>query len=436
MGELIYTPKDILALGYPSGPHIPAMVEMANREGVANLHTLAPPPKLELQDCPTFQVLAVPDNEDEASNIKSVNETMLELGKTPGVKAMAAMPDCCPAGGLGTIPVGGVVASENIHPGMHSSDVCCSVAISVFENAHPKDVLDGIHAVTHFGPGGRDDFSAIPQSLRHQIAENPFTKPHLQNAFSDMGTQGDGNHFAFVGTLKSTGQTALVTHHGSRGFGARVYKAGMRVAEKTRRKVSPETPKQNAWIEADSQEGHGYWEALQIVREWTKENHFVLHDALGLKVAGRFWNEHNFVFRKSDGLFYHGKGATPAFDNWANDATGLTLIPLNMAEPVLIARGLNNPRSLGFAPHGAGRNFSRSEHKRRGLGDFEAETAHIDARFFSGNIDLTELPSGYKNADSVKRDIVNFGLAEIVDEVLPYGCIMAGDWQKDAKWRK
>ena len=25
----------------------------------------------------------------------------------------------------------------------------------------------------------------------------------------------------------------------------------------------------------------------------------------------RFWNEHNFVFRKSDGLFYHAKGATP-----------------------------------------------------------------------------------------------------------------------------
>ena len=26
--------------------------------------------------------------------------------------------------------------------------------------------------------------------------------------------------------------------------------------------------------------------------------------------------------------------------------------------------------------------------------------------------------------------------ADIVDEVIPYGCIMAGDWQKDAPWRK
>jgi hypothetical protein len=27
-------------------------------------------------------------------------------------------------------------------------------------------------------------------------------------------------------------------------------------------------------------------------------------------------------------------------------------------------------------------------------------------------------------------------LAEVVDEVFPYGNIMAGDWQKDAPWRK
>lgn len=30
----------------------------------------------------------------------------------------------------------------------------------------------------------------------------------------------------------------------------------------------------------------------------------------------------------------------------------------------------------------------------------------------------------------------NFGLGQVVDEVLPYGCIMAGDWQKNAPWRK
>ena len=29
-----------------------------------------------------------------------------------------------------------------------------------------------------------------------------------------------------------------------------------------------------------------------------------------------------------------------------------------------------------------------------------------------------------------------FGLGDTVDEIIPYGCIMAGDWERDAPWRK
>lgn len=36
----------------------------------------------------------------------------------------------------------------------------------------------------------------------------------------------------------------------------------------------------------------------------------------------------------------------------------------------------------------------------------------------------------------VKRQMKEFELGEIVDEIIPYGCIMAGDWQRDASWRK
>lgn len=433
-----FTGKDIIGLGIKPGPHIPAMIERANSLGrlsLADLDHLAPAAVLPLRGVGKFTLLAEAVNEDEQANLDAVSETMAEMARTPVVRAAAAMPDACPAGPLGTIPVGGVAASEGIHPGMHSADICCSVAISVFDGVDPAQLLDAAHAVTHFGPGGRDEF-APSVGLVERIRGNTLTKDLLATAVRDMGTQGDGNHFAFVGQLKSTGQTALVTHHGSRGFGAKLYKVGMRIAERYRRDLSPETLKQNAWIPADTKDGDEYWDALQIVREWTKENHFAIHAAANDTAVDRYWNEHNFVFRKSDGLFYHGKGATPAFDGWASDATDLTLIPLNMAQPVLIVRGKNNPAALGFSPHGAGRNFSRTEHRRRGLGDFEAETAAIDARFFSGIPDPTELPSGYKNADEVRRQIEAFGLAEVVDEVLPYGCIMAGDWEQEAPWRK
>ena len=94
-----------------------------------------------------------------------------------------------------------------------------------------------------------------------------------------------------------------------------------------------------------------------------------------------------------------------------------------------------------FAPHGAGRNFSRTEHKKQFEGKpdheiFVEETKGIDARFYSGEIDISELPSAYKNAATVRQQIQEFDLAEIIDEVIPYDSLMAGDWQANAPWKR
>lgn len=123
------------------------------------------------------------------------------------------------------------------------------------------------------------------------------------------------------------------------------------------------------------------------------------------------------------------------------DITGPRLIPLNMAEPVLIVKGHETSTNLGFAPHGAGRNYSRTAHKKLNSDKsadaiFNEETLGLDVRFYSNEIDITELPSAYKNADSVRSQMAEFGLGEVIDEVLPYGSIMAGDWQKNAPWRR
>ena len=450
--------SDLIAAGMKQGKHFGAAIQAANqalkdgqsREAAISAAMLlqpAPPKKLRSQGGVPFFVNIEAENQVEQANVDACMATMTELMRTPVVKAGAIMPDACPAGPLGTIPVGGVAASEAIHPGMHSADICCSMALTTFPSVDPKTLLDAIHSTTHFGPGGRKgaDQVAVPSALVSAMADNRLLRDKREIAASNFATQGDGNHFAYVGRMKSTGETVLVTHHGSRGPGAALYKDGMRIADKFRRDLSPETLKANAWIPADSREGDDYWNALQIVRSWTKASHFALHDMASnvakAKRGDRFWNEHNFVFRRSDGLFYHGKGATPAFDGWAEDATDLTIIPLNMAEPILIVRGRNADHGLGFSPHGAGRNFSRTQHRRQmdGRTDediFAEETAGIDARFFMGVTDISELPSAYKSAKTVKAQIERFELADIVDEVIPYGCIMAGDWERDAPWRK
>ena len=396
----------------------------------------------------TFHENIDPADPDEEANVGKVRETTRVLMRTPTIESGAIMPDACPAGPVGTIPVGGVVAAKNaIHPGMHSADICCSVMISDLGNAEPKAVLDAAQSVTHFGPGGRADGDTVPapRDLIEAFRENWYLNgaKALNLAETHMATQGDGNHFLFVGRSRATGRTAIVTHHGSRGPGAFLYRKGMEVAERYRREISPETLKQNAWIPADTEDGRNYWDALQLIRDWTKANHLAIHDraaaSAGAEVTDRFWNEHNFVFRRGD-IYLHGKGATPAWRDYAADATGLTLIPLNMSQPVLVVRGKDAPHALGFSPHGAGRNFSRSEHKRR-MGSvtpdqlLRAETAGLDIRFHAGGVDASELPSSYKNADAVVSQIRSYGLADIEDYIDPYGCIMAGDvppfWRKE-----
>jgi len=264
-----------------------------------------------------------------------------------------------------------------------------------------------------------------------------------------MGTQGDGNHFLYVGTLESTGQTVMVTHHGSRGLGARLYKEGMKMAMRWRDKLSPSTKNANAWIPFDSDDGRQYWDALQVVRAWTKENHTCLHEltlnAVDGAVHNRFWNEHNFVFREQmnngGNVFWHAKGATPIHNEFMPDTNGVQIVPLNMAEPILFVKGTRNGTNRGFAPHGAGRNMSRTAHKKKLAGRtdaeiFETETKGLDVRFYTGVTDISELPSAYKNADNVVADMHSFGLAKVVDCVMPYGSIMAGDGGRTEPWRK
>lgn len=448
------TGKDLIQLGYkPNKLFKDALMHINNNnlEGVAlkeymdSIQPVYIP--LHKDPVPFFKNIEA-ENEEEAANIKNVEEAMRSIMITPTIVNGCIMPDSCPTG-PGEIPVGGVVVAKNaIHPRLHSADICCSVMATNFGKLDPKVVLNAAHSITHFGGGGRQEFSQfLSADLKYRFLENKYLCSDKSIGFAKdhLGTQGDGNHFLFVGVSKNTGDTFMVTHHGSRGLGADLYKAGIEVAEKFRKELSPATDPKNAWIPFDTEEGQQYWEALQLVRKWTKLNHNVIHAAtsaeLGILAVNYFWNEHNFVFKKDD-LFYHAKGATPLTDEFVPDSkNGLRLIPLNMSQPVLIVKGNTTLNNLGFAPHGAGRNISRGQHIRNKGNQtkeeiFAEETKGLDVRFFSGHIDISELPSAYKNAEMVKRQMKQFNLGEVIDEIMPYGCIMAGDWQIDAPWRK
>lgn len=328
------TGKDLIDLGFKPSKWFKDVIDYANQNQLSGdslkdyVETVRPKYVEPHSEPIDFYKNIKAETEEEADNVKMVLNTMQDLMKTPTLVGGAVMPDACPTG-EGQIPVGGVVIAKNaIHPSMHSADICCSVMMTNFGMLSPKTVLDMAHSVTHFGGGGREEYSVLPKDFEEKIAQNKFlnSERSLSFARTHLATQGDGNHFLFVGISKKTGETMMVTHHGSRGFGANLYTQGMKVTEYFRKEISPKTAEKNAWIPFDTDEGKAYWEALQLVREWTKLNHTTIHNATteGLKIDpfDRFWNEHNFVFKEND-LFYHAKGATPCLIELRNIKLGV-----------------------------------------------------------------------------------------------------------------
>ena len=223
------------------------------------------------------------DTAEEAENVEKVRASMQTLLHMPVISRGVIMPDSCPVGGgPGTIPVGGAIAVENvIIPGAHSADICCSMQATFFPANHPtKEIMDHLQKVTHFGWGGRPRGNQWTSPvLEEPVWDNPFLGGLRSRAQDCLGTQGDGNHFAYVGrinfeeaqraSLEAAGYTdlskwierrdgefnVLVTHHGSRGLGADVYKRGLKAAVKWCRENAKDIPDAAAWLPADSSDG-------------------------------------------------------------------------------------------------------------------------------------------------------------------------------------
>ena len=482
MNTPLLTATDLLEAGWPPGPQLGRMLDAVAAMAARGIHDRnyamkllrrgfpPPPATYQLRDDPAPLAVAIAATcKADEDNIGAVRRYMEQLLRVPVVERGAIMPDACPAGNAeASIPVGGVVAVDNaIIPSAHSEDICCSMFTSFFLTSIGVDKqLDALMKSTRFGQGGRKE----DQWVRHPVLDepvwhNPFLHGLERHAAMHLADQGDGNHFAYLGevaftpaqldTLAAAGHAelahqldhaagkwnVLVTHHGSRGLGAQVFKRGQKAAEKHTAGVAAGIPAAACWLDFDTADGAAYWDALQYVGRWTRANHQCIHDIfvrhLATRIAASVGNEHNFVWRRGR-TFYHGKGATPA---WPDDAGRgrLGLIPLHMAAPILLVLGRDRGEFLSFAPHGAGRNLSRRavtkpyRQKDGTIGPQQleqlvaAQTPGVAIRWYHGKADLSETPMAYKPAAQVKAQIQQFDLATIVAEIQPLGCIMAGD---------
>lgn len=337
--------------------------------------------------------------------------------KLPITKAGALMPDAHVGYGL---PIGGVLATDanTIIPYAIGVDIACRMCLSVFDL--PPEILttegdklqDMLEKHTVFGSGGETQNKYDDTLFDRQEWTAFSTLKRLKDkAWRQLGSSGTGNHFVEWGVIEITDQAtgfsvppgqylALLSHSGSRGFGASIANMYSNIAMRNTKLVKE--AKHLAWLDMNSQEGQEYWLAMNLAGDYASANHHEIHNkmakALRQRPIARVENHHNFAWKEKlpddTEVMVHRKGATPAGKGV------LGIIPGSMAAPGYVVVGRGDDGSLNSAAHGAGRAMSRSKAK-------DSFTRHqMKKKLVAQGIqliggDVDEAPMVYKNIEQV-----------------------------------
>ena len=212
--------------------------------------------------------------------------------------------------------------------------------------------------------------------------------------YHSIGTVGGGNHFVEVGVTPE-GNYAFTAHCGSRNLGQKVWKYWKLEACKL----------------ADSAKGYltgeamrGYITDMVISQAYAEYNHMVIDrlvmeaivSSSGKKAAitEQIYTTHNYI---DFGMKMLRKGAVAAPEGKK------LVIPFNMRDGLIIARGKGNDDWNQSAPHGAGRLLSRADAKELiALDEYRESMKGIySTSVGTGTID--ESPMAYKDPKEILR---------------------------------
>ena len=365
--------------------------------------------------------------------------------KLPVSVAGALMPDAHQGYGL---PIGGVLATRNaIIPYGVGVDIGCRMALSIydmeesfFEENQSKFKRELI-AQSNFGAGNgfRGQYRFDHGVLENQLFnENPLLQNLKDKAWAQLGSSGGGNHFVEFGIIEFAERdeilniekgkyVALLTHSGSRGFGATIAGHYTQLAKKVCK--LPQEAKNLAYFDLNSTEGQEYWLAMNLAGDYASACHEVIHQkmqkALGVEVIAKIENHHNFAWKEQwngEEVIVHRKGATPA----SKDVMGI--IPGSMTAPGFLVRGKGEPEAIQSASHGAGRQMSRTQAKKEiSKTDFKAILKDHNVTLIGAGLD--EAPMAYKDIHQVMEAQKN--LIDVVATFTPKMVRMADDGSRE-----
>jgi tRNA-splicing ligase RtcB len=225
-----------------------------------------------------------------------------------------------------------------------------------------------------------------------------------------LGTLGSGNHFIEV-SLDELDRVWLFLHSGSRGVGNRLAQKHIDVAQSWCRHRSVTLPDRDlAYLEEGTREFDAYVREMHWAQRYALLNREEMMD----RVVREFseWAgapverleeincHHNYTEQEEHFgrvVWLSRKGAIDASQGRPG------LIPGSMGTASYVVTGKGNAQALRSAPHGAGREYSRTR-ARRTFTQAQLREAMRGIEYRDSAVFIDEIPAAYKDIDRVMAD--------------------------------
>lgn len=305
----------------------------------------------------------------------------------------------------------------------------------------------------------RDILHTESKGVIHGADMSAVSKTAKERGRDQLGSIGSGNHFVEVGAIDQIylpevakawglekGQTYILIHSGSRGFGHQVcqdtldkfMKCGFAHGLPDKQLVS---------APIQSPEGKEYFAAMAAAANFAFNNRQMILDEVRRAFQERFGirkerirllydvchNIAKFEEHPIDGklrtVCVHRKGATRAYGKGHKELAPLfqetgqpVLVPGDMGRASHIMVGLGNPMTFCSSCHGAGRAKSRIQSTKSWKGRDPIKymsSQGVTVKANSIRTIVEEMPDAYKNVDDVVSAVQEAGLAQMVAKLKP-----------------
>lgn len=341
---------------------------------------------------------------------------------------VAVMPDCHLGKGA---TVGTVIATKGaIIPAAVGVDIGCGmIAVRTpftradLEKQDLKKLRQGIDRRIPLSAGGQnkninitDANSRRIQELEETAGSHIFLYETLMDGWRHgLGSLGSGNHFIEI-TVDENDTVWAFLHSGSRGIGNKIAMHHIKIAQDLMTKYHIQLVDRDlAYLVEGTLEFDEYIQDMKWAQHFAYLNRAEMMDRVLTELSYTFYGEnghqeemtletinchHNFTQMENhmgQNVWLTRKGAILASEG----AYGL--IPGSMGTASYVVQGKGNVMSFSSAPHGAGRNFSRNEARKRYTFD-DLKASMVGKEWNESAAFVDELPQAYKDIDTVMEN--------------------------------